>query len=76
MQVLLQSRCSSYAAFHDRHRRKTLTALAKGGSKAEVIRKAVATYSYLKQEVPSMDPDKRLSITDAAGNVQKDVILP
>jgi hypothetical protein len=55
---------------------QTLTALANGGSKAEVIRKAVATYSYLKQEVPGMDTDKRLSITDAAGNVKKDVILP
>ncbi|MGI8770915.1 MAG: hypothetical protein ACR2JE_05725 [Acidobacteriaceae bacterium] len=55
---------------------KTLTDLAKGGSKADVIRNAVASYQYLKSEVPNQDSGKRISITDAAGKVQKDVILP
>jgi len=55
---------------------ETLTNLAKGGSKAEVIRKAVASYQYLKSVVPDSQSDTRISITDANGNVQKDVILP
>jgi hypothetical protein len=55
---------------------KTLTELAKGGSKADVIRRAVQTYSYLKSQVPNQNSDKRVSITDADGNVKKDVILP
>jgi hypothetical protein len=55
---------------------KTLTELANGGSKADVIRRAVQTYSYLKSQVPNQNSDKRVSITDADGNVKKDVILP
>ncbi len=55
---------------------QTLASLADGGSKADVIRKAVATYKYLKSEVPDQASDRRVSITDAQGNVQKDVILP
>ncbi len=55
---------------------ETLAKLANGGSKADVIRKAVASYQYLKSEVPSGQSEKRISITDASGNVQKDVILP
>lgn len=55
---------------------QTLTDLANGGSKAEVIRKAVATYSYLKSEVPTHSSDKRVSITDSTGAIRKDVILP
>jgi N-acetylglutamate synthase/N-acetylornithine aminotransferase len=54
----------------------TLTKLANGGSKAEVIRKAVATYQYLKSEVPNVQSGNRVSISDANGNVQKVVILP
>ena len=55
---------------------KTLTDLANGGSKADVIRKAVQTYSYHKSQVPNQNSDKRVSITDSEGNVKKDVILP
>jgi N-acetylglutamate synthase/N-acetylornithine aminotransferase len=54
----------------------TLTNLANGGSKAEVIRRAVASYQYFKSEVPNAQSGKRISITDANGNVQKDVVLP
>jgi N-acetylglutamate synthase/N-acetylornithine aminotransferase len=54
----------------------TLTSLANGGNKADVIRKAVASYQYLKSQVPNGQSEKRVSITDADGNVQKDVILP
>jgi hypothetical protein len=55
---------------------ETLSALAKGTSKADVIRRAVASYQYLKSEVGNGHPGKRISITDAAGNIQKDVVLP
>jgi len=55
---------------------KTLEALSNGGSKADVIRRAVQTYSYLKNEVPDMTAQRRVSITDAHGNIEKDVILP
>jgi hypothetical protein len=55
---------------------KTLTNLANGGSKADVIRRAVQTYSYLKSEVPNQNSPQRVSITDADGNVKKDLILP
>lgn len=55
---------------------QTLTRLAKGSSKADVIRRAVASYQYLKSEVPDSYSGKRIAITDADGNVQKDVILP
>ena len=55
---------------------KTLSDLANGGSKADVIRKAVQTYSYLKSQVPNSLSPNRVSITDTEGNVKKDVILP
>jgi hypothetical protein len=55
---------------------QSLTELANGTTKAEVIRRAVATYQYLKSQVPDQSSGKRVSITDADGNVQKDVILP
>lgn len=54
----------------------TLTKLANGGSKADVIRRAVASYQYLKSEVPDGQADKRVSITDKDGKVQTNVVLP
>jgi len=44
-----------------------------GGTKADVIRKALATYKYLKTE--DKDPDAKVSITKN-GSIVKDVILP
>ena len=55
---------------------KSLTELANGSTKAEVIRRALATYQYLKSQVPDQSSGKRVSITDAAGNIEKDVIPP
>ncbi len=55
---------------------ETLTNLANGGNKADVIRRAVATYQYLKSEVPDGSTDKRVTITDNKGKVQHSVILP
>lgn len=54
----------------------TLTKLAEGGSKADVIRKAIATYQFLKSEAPTGQTQKRVSISDADGKVEKVVILP
>ena len=54
----------------------TLTELAKGTTKADVIRRAVASYNYLKGEIAAPAAGLRISITDATGNIQKDVVLP
>ena len=53
-----------------------LIQLAQGSTKAEVIRRALAPYQYLKSQVPDQNSGRRVSITDAEGNVEKDVILP
>ena len=45
-----------------------------GGTKADVIRKALATYKYLKTE--DQNPNNKVSITNNANVVVKDVILP
>lgn len=55
---------------------KNLTEMAKGTTKAEVIRRALASYQYLKAQVPDQSSGKRVSITDALGNIERDVILP
>lgn len=55
---------------------KTLTELANGGSKADVIQRAVASYQYLKSEVPNEGSGKRVSITDTTGKVLQNVTLP
>ena len=55
----------------------TLTALAsdKGVSKAEIIKRALATYNYLSTQAP-MSSNMKVSITDSADKVLKDVVLP
>lgn len=55
---------------------KTLIELANGGSKADVIQRVVASYQYLKSEVPNEGLGKHVSITDATGKVLQNVILP
>ena len=45
-----------------------------GGTKADVLRKAVATYKYLKTE--DQQPQNKVSITNKDNVVVKDVILP
>jgi hypothetical protein len=54
----------------------TLSRLAEGCSKADVIRKAIATYQFLKSEAPNNQSGKRVSISDAGGEIEKVVILP
>jgi hypothetical protein len=45
-----------------------------GGTKADVLRKALATYKYLKTE--DQQPQNKVSITNSDNVVVKDVILP
>jgi hypothetical protein len=45
-----------------------------GGTKADVLRKALATYKYLKNE--DQEPQNKVSITNKDGGIVKDVILP
>ena len=45
-----------------------------GGTKADVLRKAVATYKYLKTE--DQKSGNKVSITNKDNVVVKDVILP
>lgn len=52
---------------------KTLEDLAQGGTKADVVRRAVATYKYLKDET-SKDGNA-ISISNN-GVITKDLILP
>ena len=55
---------------------KVLEELAaeKGTTKTEIIRRALATYKYLNDEIK--DGDKRVSVTSANSKTIKDVILP
>ena len=45
-----------------------------GGTKADVLRRALATYKYLKTE--GQNPEHKVSITNKDHVVVKDVILP
>ena len=55
---------------------ETLNRLANGGTKADVIRNAVATYQYLKAKVPDSSGPHHVSISDDDGVVRQVVILP
>lgn len=52
----------------------TQVAEDKNSTKAQAIRDAVASYSFLKKQVE--DNDLRVSITDKNGKVLKDIQLP
>lgn len=55
----------------------TVLAANKGTTKAEIIRRAVATYRYLQLEPPMCPPNSyKVSITTMDDHVVKDVILP
>ena len=57
---------------------KTLNELVRttgATTKADVIRKAVASYKFLKSEAPETE-DKKVSITKKDGTIVKDVVLP
>lgn len=46
----------------------------KGTTKADVLRRAVASYAYLDKEMTKTD--QKVSITDGTDQVVKDVVLP
>ena len=47
----------------------------KGSTKAEIIRRAVASYSYLDKQVGA-ETGNKVSVTNQDDEVLKDVILP
>ena len=55
---------------------KTFTRLAeeKGTTKADILRRALASYAYLEKE--TRDENRKVSITDSGDHVLKDVVLP
>lgn len=55
----------------------TLSGLAKdkGTTKAEIIKRALATYSFISGQAP-LGSDKKVSITDTDDRVLKDIIIP
>jgi hypothetical protein len=59
----------------DRKFAETLKDLANGGSQAEVIQKAVATYKFLKDQTAG-NPGLSVAFADAAGNVQNTILIP
>jgi predicted transcriptional regulator len=56
---------------------QTLSGLAesKNTTKAEIIRRALATYSFITRQTPS-ESGKKVSITDQADKVLKDIAIP
>jgi hypothetical protein len=54
---------------------KTLRNMAVNTSEAEVIRKAVATYKFLTEEV-AKNSGNVVAITDSTGNVLNTITLP
>ena len=56
---------------------KTLTELAaaKGTSKAEIIKRALATYGYISGQASPVS-GRKVSITDNNDKVLKDIVVP
>jgi hypothetical protein len=55
----------------------TLSSLAaeKGTTKADIIKRALASYSFISKQAPA-DSGRKVSITDAEDKVLKDIVLP
>ncbi len=47
----------------------------KNTSKAEIIKRALATYSFISGQTPD-DSGKKVSITDEHDKVLKDIVIP
>jgi hypothetical protein len=47
----------------------------KGTTKAEIIKRALATYSFINGQVPD-NSDKKVSITSKDDRVLKDIVIP
>jgi predicted transcriptional regulator len=50
-------------------------ATRKGISKAEIIKRALATYNYISGQAPA-NSDKKFSITTSDDKVVKDIVIP
>jgi predicted transcriptional regulator len=50
-------------------------AARKGTSKAEIIKRALATYNFISCQAPA-DSNKKFSITTSDDKVIKDIIIP
>ena len=50
-------------------------AARKGTSKAEIIKRALATYNFISCQAPA-NSDKKFSITTSDDKVLKDIIIP
>ena len=48
---------------------------SKGTSKAEIIKRALATYKYISGQAPT-NSDRKVSITDQNDKVLKDIVIP
>ena len=61
----------------DKNFDNTLSALAesKNTTKAEIIKRALATYSYISGQAPT-GSDRKLSITGSDDRVLKDIVIP
>jgi predicted transcriptional regulator len=55
----------------------TLSDLAarKGTSKAEIIKRALATYNFISCQAPA-NSDRKFSITSSDGTVLTDIVIP
>ena len=70
-------RTTRYTIDLDKKFDETLSDLAasKGTTKAEIIKRALATYSFISEQTPA-DSNKKVSITSADDKVLKDIIIP
>lgn len=50
--------------------------IADGGTEADVISRALASYQFLKSQVSNGNSNTRISITDSDGKILKNVTLP
>lgn len=50
-------------------------AAQKGTTKAEIIKRALATYSFISGQTPA-DSDRKVSITTSDDKVLKDIVIP
>jgi predicted transcriptional regulator len=50
-------------------------AARKGTSKAEIIKRALATYNFISSQAPA-NSDKKFSITTSDDKVLKDIVIP
>ena len=50
-------------------------AARKGTSKAEIIKRALATYNFISAQAPA-NSDKKVSITTSDDKVLKDIVIP